>query len=63
MAEADLTSFAWAELYLAFATIMKRFKMILYDVKRERDVDHSWGGFAGEPSKETKGIRVRLQTR
>ena len=35
--------------------------MELYDTIRERDVDHHWGGFVGEPARDSKGIRIRVK--
>ena len=53
-------SFAWAQMYLGLAAMFRRYKMTLYDTERSRDVDHTWGGFVGEPATNSKGIRVLI---
>ncbi|KAK1726379.1 LOW QUALITY PROTEIN: cytochrome P450 [Colletotrichum acutatum] len=51
---------ARAEMYVALAKIMSRIDMELYDVIRERDVDHYRDCFLGEPRDDTKGVRVKI---
>lgn len=54
-----LTSLAWAELYIAIATLFCRRDFELYDTVRERDVDFTRDCFVGETSADAKGVRVR----
>lgn len=51
-------SLAWAEMYIAIAMIMRRFDLELYDVVRERDVNHYRDCFLGEPRDDSRGVRV-----
>ena len=53
-------SFAKAELYTGLARMFRAFEFELVDVVRERDIDHVWAHIAGEPSKQGKGLRVRV---
>lgn len=48
---------AWAELYLATATVFRRFDMELYETSRN-DVDIARDCFASQPVKGSKGVRV-----
>lgn len=54
---------AWSELYLVIATVFHKYELRLWDTVRTRDVDTSRDLFMGRPSKESKGIRVRLEPR
>lgn len=54
---------AWAELYLASACVFRRFDFELVDMVRKRDVDAVRDCHVGFPSKESKGIRVRIRER
>jgi hypothetical protein len=49
-----------AELYLILATVFRRLDLELHDTVRERDIDVARDNFLGEPSLESKGVRVRL---
>ncbi len=51
-------SLAKAELYLALATVFRRYKAELFDTIRERDIDLAYDGFLPQPSVESKGVRV-----
>lgn len=52
--------FAWAEMVIAFATIIRRFDLELYDTTRERDVDYVGDFFLGAHHPESPGIRVKV---
>jgi hypothetical protein len=49
-----------AELYLTVAYICARFDMELFETKRGRDVDVVMDSVIGQPSLESKGIRVKI---
>jgi hypothetical protein len=49
-----------AELYIVLATVFRWLDLVLYDTIRERDIDVARDTFLGEPSLESKGVRVRL---
>lgn len=49
-----------AELYLTVAYICARFDMDLFETERERDVDVVMDSVIGQPSLESKGIRVKI---
>lgn len=51
---------AWAEMYLAVATVLRRFgdRMRLYEVDFERDIKTVRDGFDAMPSPDSKGLRV-----
>lgn len=49
---------AWAELYIAIATLFCRRDFELYDTIRERDVDFTRDCFVGETSASAEGVRV-----
>jgi cytochrome P450 len=51
---------AWAELYLATATVFRRFDLELHDVDYERDVRLVRDCFVGMSSPESQSIRVRV---
>ncbi|KAK7697488.1 hypothetical protein SLS64_013500 [Diaporthe eres] len=53
-------SLAWAEMYIALAMLLRRVDLELYDVVRERDIDHHRDCFLGEPRDDTKGVRVKV---
>lgn len=53
-------SFAYVELYLSLATILRRFKFQLYDTNFERDVKVVRDNFLGEPHPKSKGVRVKI---
>lgn len=55
--------FAYIEIYLALATILRRFNLELYDTNWERDVCFTRDCFIGEASPESKGILVKVQQR
>lgn len=50
---------AWAELYLTTAMVFRRFDMALYETGR-KDVDVARDCFAGQPVRESKGVRIRV---
>lgn len=54
---------AWAEMYVCFATLVKRYDMHLFDTVRARDVDWSRDCFLGKPAVGSKGVRVRISRR
>jgi hypothetical protein len=58
---ADNCSLAYAQLYLLLAHTFRFFDMELYDTTRERDIDIKGGGPLGEPTRSTKGVRVRVK--
>lgn len=51
-------SLAYAQLYMLLAGIFRRFNLTLFETSREIDIDVQGGGPLGEPSRQTKGIRV-----
>lgn len=51
---------AYAELYLTFAHVFRRFEMELFEMKRERDIDMKYDFFVPSPSKESLGLRVLI---
>ena len=53
-----ILSLAKAELYIAIATIFRRYHMELYDTIRERDINIAYDGFLPQPSRGNKGVRV-----
>ena len=54
---------AYSELYLGVAALVSRFDMKLYDFDRRRDLDIVRDTFMGLPSKESKGVRVKISLR
>ncbi|KAG9243560.1 cytochrome P450 [Calycina marina] len=52
--------FATAEIYIMLAAIFRRFDLDLFETTRERDVDFTRDCFLGQPSLESKGVRVQL---
>lgn len=54
---------AYSEMYLAIAAIVHGFDVELYDFDAKRDLDTVRDCFIGLPSKESKGVRVRLRPR
>jgi hypothetical protein len=51
-------SLARAEMMYCLGKLVRRFECQLYDVVRERDIDVHRDCFLGEPSKDTKGVRL-----
>lgn len=51
---------AWAELYCVLSAIVMRFEFELFETTFERDVKAARDCFVGEPSKESKGIRMKV---
>lgn len=47
-------------MYIALATLLRRFDFELYEVVRERDINHHRDCFLGEPRDDTKGVRVKV---
>lgn len=56
-----MESLAYSEMYVCLAKLVRRFDCILYDVVRERDIDHSRDCFLGEPRDDTKGVRLQVK--
>lgn len=54
---------AHSEMYLGIAALVSRFDMELYDFQRERDLDTVRDCFIGLPTKESKGVRVKVSAR
>ncbi|KAL9085105.1 MAG: hypothetical protein Q9165_007749 [Trypethelium subeluteriae] len=54
---------AYAELYVAIATLFHRYSLELFDTERERDIEHTHDCFIGKPAPSTKGVRVKLKRR
>lgn len=52
--------FAQAELRIGLACLFRKFDFELFDTIRERDIDHSWAHIAGEPDKNSKGLRFKV---
>ncbi len=50
----------YAEVYIALANVIRRFDMTLGDVVREKDVDVVRDCIVGFPSKESRGVKVRI---
>lgn len=55
-----MNSLALPEMYLCLAKLVRRFECELFDVVRERDIDHHRDCFLGEPRDDTKGVRMRV---
>ena len=51
---------AWAELYLTLANVFRRFDFDVSQVDRERDVDVAKDVIMGVPSRDSKGIIVKV---
>ncbi|OTA98450.1 hypothetical protein M426DRAFT_258921 [Hypoxylon sp. CI-4A] len=51
----------YAEIYIALACILRRRKLVLYDTVRERDIDIMRDCFVGEPSRSSKGVRIKYE--
>lgn len=49
---------AYAELYLTFANVFRRFEMELFETERERDIDLKHDFFIPSPSLESRGLRA-----
>ncbi|EME38416.1 hypothetical protein DOTSEDRAFT_75828 [Dothistroma septosporum NZE10] len=57
------TNVAYAELYIGIAAIVARFDLELVDFDRKRDIEIVRDCFIGLPSKESRGVRVKLRVR
>lgn len=57
------SSFAWAELLICTAILFRRFEFELVDVDRARDIDVKRDCFVSQPSRASRGLRVKVQTR
>lgn len=55
-----LTLVAWSELYLTLAHIVMKFDFELYETEWERDIKCTHDYFVCVPSRETKGVRVKI---
>lgn len=51
---------AWTELYLTLASIVMKFDFEIHDTIWERDVKIEREYFVGMPSKEAKGVRMKI---
>ena len=51
---------AWAEMYLVLASVFRRFEFDISGVVRERDIDIARDVLLGAPSRESKGVVVRV---
>lgn len=56
------SSLAYPEMYLCLAKLVRRFECELFDVVRERDIDHYRDCFLGEPRDDSNGVRLRVIT-
>ena len=54
---------AYSEMYLGIAALVSRFDMELFDFDQKRDLDIVRDCFIGLPSKESKGVRVKVSIR
>ena len=54
---------AYSEMYLGVAALVSRFNIELYDFDQQRDLDIVRDCFIGLPSKESKGVRVKVRVR
>ena len=54
---------AYSEMYLGVAALVSRFDMELYDFSQKRDLDIVRDTFVGLPSKESRGVRVKVKSR
>ncbi|KAK5046635.1 hypothetical protein LTR84_007396 [Exophiala bonariae] len=54
---------AYAEIYLAAATVLRRFEFALHDVIYERDVEVVRDCFVGLASPKSKGVRFKITNR
>ena len=54
---------AYAEVYFVVAVILYRFDLELYDFQYERDLKTVRDAFISLPSKESKGVTVKLRER
>jgi len=52
--------YAYAELYLAIAVLVRRFEFSLHETIRERDVDLTRDCFIGDTSLDSPGVRVKV---
>ncbi|KAM3072433.1 hypothetical protein ACMFMG_009234 [Clarireedia jacksonii] len=53
-------NFAYAELYLAIAILVRRFKFELFETIRERDIEIARDYFLGEAAPESPGVRMKV---
>lgn len=54
------TNVAYAELYIALAALIARFDFTFEDFDFERDLEVTRDTFVGMPSKESRGLRVKV---
>lgn len=54
---------AYSELYLLTASLMSRCDMQLYDFDRKRDLETVRDCFVGMPSRDSRGLRAKVQMR
>ncbi|KAG4029628.1 hypothetical protein MFRU_015g01640 [Monilinia fructicola] len=53
-------NFAYAELYLTVALLVRRFEFQLYETSHDRDIEIVRDCFIGEPDPQSPGVRVRV---
>lgn len=56
-------SFAWAELLICTAILFRRFEFELVGVDRARDIDVKRDCFLGQPSRDSRGLRLKVRKR
>lgn len=56
-------SFAYAEMYMALAALIRRFHFDVSNVDYERDIAIERDNFLAEPSRKSQGVRVLLTRR
>ncbi len=54
---------AYSEMYLGVAALVSRFDMELYDFYQQLDLNIVRDCFIGLPSKESRGVRVKVRMR
>lgn len=54
-------SLAYAEMFLTIATLLRTFKLELFDTYRERDIDLVRDHFTGFPAPGSPGVRVLVR--
>lgn len=56
----EFSSLALYEMYITIATLVRRYELELFDTTWERDVNCLREPFLALPSRESKGIRVKI---
>lgn len=52
---------AQTEIYMALATVFRRFDFELFETDRERDIDVKYDYITPKPSRESNGLRVLVK--